>query len=214
MEKTMITGLLLCGTLLFSVAKNHPEKPVEANFSDSKQILSAVEKTSPSTIVQPFDMVAPKTEKIKPVLKSVKTMPILGVKPIVLNKTAADANAFKLLGTVKLLTASGFVDTVPTMGSPDVPPNAQPGHCYAKCQLPNGTFAEWLEVLCDEKVVADFVKSLVAKLKTDGSIAASVETEVVTKEVKNGVVAYQRKHKLPVGNLNMATIEHMGLKID
>ena len=51
------------------------------------------------------------------------------------------------------------------------------------------------------------------KLKADGSLAVSVETDEMTKTVIDALLAYQIKHNLPCGNLNEPTMDKLGIKI-
>jgi hypothetical protein len=92
-------------------------------------------------------------------------------------------------------------------------PKMLPGHCYAMCQLDNGSFSEWREIVCGDKITPDLFKSVIAKLKADGSLAASASATEFTKETRISLTAYQKKHKLPVGNLNLETMQHMGIPV-
>jgi beta-lactamase regulating signal transducer with metallopeptidase domain len=92
------------------------------------------------------------------------------------------------------------------------PPNAQPGRCYAQCMMPDGNFSEWREVVCQDLIDnAVFINALRDKLIASGDLPASHTERAITKEMKAAIVAYQKRNKLPVGNLNEPTMTHMGI---
>ncbi len=105
------------------------------------------------------------------------------------------------------------IDSLPTPNPPK-PPNAIKGHCYAYCQKSNDSpDFEWLEVVCREKVNDTLLKALVNKLKSEGFLPANFTTTEITKEVGLATTAYQKKHKLPIGNLNLPTLKHIGIEM-
>jgi hypothetical protein len=94
-----------------------------------------------------------------------------------------------------------------SMGSGDTPENAQPGHCYAKCLLPDKiNFAEWHEVVCGDKVTEKFIKSFQRALREKG-YEIGAENTTISPEMKRALVDFQQKNKLPVGNLNYETLK-------
>jgi hypothetical protein len=83
----------------------------------------------------------------------------------------------------------------------DTPPQAQPGHCYAKCLLPNkGTFSEWREIMCGDKITDKFIKSLSNALREKGYTISDADS--ITPEMKKALTDFQKKNDLPLGNLN------------
>jgi hypothetical protein len=103
---------------------------------------------------------------------------------------------------------------MPKITVPNTPPNAIPGHCYVYCKNEDGSpNTEWLEIPCLQKMTETFIEEVVNKLKKDGSLASSFSSKTMTKDVYNAVCAYQAKHSLPVGNLNLPTLTHMGIKM-
>jgi BlaR1 peptidase M56/Putative peptidoglycan binding domain len=85
--------------------------------------------------------------------------------------------------------------------SGDIPPNPIPGHCYAKCLVPEkGTFSEWHEVMCGEKITDKFLKSFQSALREKGYDIS--DSDIVSPEMKKALTDFQQKNKLPVGNLN------------
>jgi beta-lactamase regulating signal transducer with metallopeptidase domain len=98
-------------------------------------------------------------------------------------------------------------------GRGDSPKNPKEGSCYAKCKLPNGDFEEWREVICQHKITKEVIKTVISKLKADGCLDNSVESDEITKEIRAGVETFQKKYKLPVGNLNLETMDYLGIKL-
>jgi uncharacterized membrane protein YebE (DUF533 family) len=72
---------------------------------------------------------------------------------------------------------------------------------------------EWREVLCQEKITKDVIKTIISKLKADGCLDNSVESDEITKDIRAGISTFQTKYKLPVGNLNLETMEYLGIKL-
>jgi beta-lactamase regulating signal transducer with metallopeptidase domain len=91
----------------------------------------------------------------------------------------------------------------------DFPKDPKEGHCYGKSSV-NGK-AEWQEIVCQSKVNTAFVKNLSDKLKAIGQLDNAVETTEITKSIRDALVAYQTKHGLPIGGLNVATMNHLGV---
>ena len=82
-----------------------------------------------------------------------------------------------------------------------IPPNPVPGHCYAKCLLPDKVnFSEWREIMCGEKITDKFIKSLAAALREKGYTIS--DSDNISPEMKKALTDFQQKNKLPVGNLN------------
>jgi hypothetical protein len=81
------------------------------------------------------------------------------------------------------------------------PPNPVPGHCYARCPIPEkSTFTEWQEVVCSDKITEKFIKSLQIALREKGYTIS--DSDAITTEMKKALTDFQQKNKLPVGNLN------------
>jgi hypothetical protein len=120
----------------------------------------------------------------------------------------------KVLGNPKFGLTISKNDTIsnPTALAPF--PKMLPGHCYALCRLENGGYEEaWREVLCQNLVTPEVIKLVITKLKADGSLAATESATEFTKEAQNALTAYQKKHKLPQGNLNLETVQHMSIRV-
>ncbi|MEN9612712.1 MAG: hypothetical protein RLZZ628_3526 [Bacteroidota bacterium] len=108
--------------------------------------------------------------------------------------------------------SKGKAEPLPYLSSAPVP-KMIPGHCYTRCPSDNGGEDEWKEIVCEDKLTPDFLKSVIAKLKADGSLAAAASSTEFTKETRIALTAYQKKHNLPRGNLNIETVQYMGIVI-
>ena len=101
----------------------------------------------------------------------------------------------------------------------DRPTNAQPGKCYAKCMLPQKPTIEtetpvqleWEEVLCGQYVTPEFIQSLRSALIREGS-KVKASGEGYDSDLKIELKLYQKNHNLPIGNLNIKTIEALGIR--
>lgn len=95
-------------------------------------------------------------------------------------------------------------------GSGDAPANAQPGKCYAKSMAADGSGRSWQEVLCGDKVTASVIRQVQTNLTAAGyNVPVS---EVMNKDAKEALMRYQKDHNLPVGNLDIRTLDALGVK--
>jgi beta-lactamase regulating signal transducer with metallopeptidase domain len=129
-----------------------------------------------------------------------------------LTTKSLDNGAFALTITKKDTISKGGGEPL-AYSSSAPPPNMIPGHCYSMCKLDSGELGEWREILCSDKLTPEVLKSVIAKLKADGSLAAAASSSEFTKETNSALTAYQKKHKLPKGNLNLETVQHMGIVV-
>jgi hypothetical protein len=76
-----------------------------------------------------------------------------------------------------------------------------------------GEYTEWREILCDSKVtnytISQIQEALIAKGYNVGDAGAD---NVMGSATRNALIKYQRDNKLPVGNLNMETLQSLGIK--
>lgn len=100
--------------------------------------------------------------------------------------------------------------------SRDVPPNAQPGKCYAKCMIPDTTtktanWSTWEEVVCSPDITPRLVSDITNALKDKG-YNVDINAKVMTKEIKSELSKYQKASNLPQGNLNIKTLDALGIR--
>jgi hypothetical protein len=67
----------------------------------------------------------------------------------------------------------------------------------------------WFELLCEEKLNERFYSALTVALKRKGY---ATKKENDKDYLKKELTRYQRNNNLPVGNLNVVTLEHLGLR--
>ena len=101
----------------------------------------------------------------------------------------------------------------------DYPPNAEPGHCYAKCLVAEGGEAlEWREVLCPNKQTKSYMNSLTAKLLKKGYIVGEGAVKKEGKDVYKldkitaaALAKFQKDNNLGKGRLSMETMKALGM---
>ena len=93
----------------------------------------------------------------------------------------------------------------------DTPPNAQPGKCYAKCKKDStDVFGQWEEVLCGEKIQPRVIQDIASALKNKG-YKVDVFSEFMNLDLKLALSKFQKENKLPIGNLNIKTLDALGI---
>ena len=72
---------------------------------------------------------------------------------------------------------------------------------------------EWREVLCGNKLGKNAVARIQDVLREDGFDLSRdlAKTNFLTSETKNALKQYQEKHHLPIGNLDLETLDYMGI---
>ena len=99
--------------------------------------------------------------------------------------------------------------------SGDVPPNAQSGKCYAKCTMPESTLEQpilaWEEVLCADKINSSVVSDIVNALVNKG-YKIKTPSSTMNVEVKEALTKFQKTFNLPIGNLNIKTLDALGVR--
>ena len=89
----------------------------------------------------------------------------------------------------------------------DTPPNAQSGKCYARAKTDStDVFGHWEEVLCGEKVQPRIIQDVAKALQNKG-YKVNVFAEFMDVNLKAAVSKFQKDNKLPIGNLNIKTLE-------
>lgn len=69
----------------------------------------------------------------------------------------------------------------------------------------------WLEVLCEDNVNEAFVSNLHLKLMGKQFLKEMPTSSEFCRVTKSALKAYQKEHGLPVGNLDFATLAHLGI---
>ncbi len=102
----------------------------------------------------------------------------------------------------------------------DMPPNPEPGHCYAKCAIPGAAgrpaSPEWREIVCASNVTPELVMDLRAALINEGFLSGATdpgERPLINAETKAALRKYQEARELPIGNLDFATLEALGVQL-
>jgi hypothetical protein len=74
-----------------------------------------------------------------------------------------------------------------------------------------GGFTEWREVVCDSDITADLVRRVQAALRSAGYDPGPVDN-ILGSQTKAALKKYQMDKGLPVGDINIETMEALGLK--
>jgi beta-lactamase regulating signal transducer with metallopeptidase domain len=192
--------------VLLFVAFAKPDKPVLA--TDASQFTSFSDVSTPILLENaPNTPVLPKNKPISVVPIVVQTPTVLTaaqpLEPQIIKPQAPSADTSK---PEERLTDEQIkkykIDTT------DKPPQAQPGHCYAKCKLLDklDSYGQWREVVCGDKITDKFIKSLATALREKGYQIGN-ESANISSEMKKALADFQQKNKLPVGNLNYETMK-------
>lgn len=99
--------------------------------------------------------------------------------------------------------------------SNDTPPNAQPGKCYAKCIMPESTtenpILAWEEVLCGDKIT-DFLVSDIVNALINKGYKLNNSAKIMNAETKATLNKFQKTFNLPIGSLNIKTLDALGVR--
>ena len=119
-------------------------------------------------------------------------------------------NPIKIAGISSIILCFCLFSTSLFAQPKDMPMNPEPGKCYAKCANNAGDVA-WSTVLCPEQISKSVINQISQALSTAG-YDVSAKTKKFTPELKTALRAYQEKNDLPLGNMDMETMAHLGVK--
>ena len=222
MEKTRQTLLLFCSVFLLSFTQKHENtEGVKTNYLLRGDTSKLQETAIVRAVTQEErDRMFPPTSKIEILEAHVIEITQSDGKITIDTFVIIEHSNFKKYenkenNAPKVKMQSMDIDTTgtATYGSGHLPYRVKPEHCYAKCKLLNGTEDEWREVICPNKITKNIVHQLIMKLKPGGYLEASYQSDDMTKDLRMALSAYQTMHFLPYGNLNIATIVQLGIKL-
>ncbi len=75
-----------------------------------------------------------------------------------------------------------------------------------------GGFTEWKEVICDSKVTYKLIKKIKEQLILEGFDLENYKRRDFGPAAKSALVQYQKANDLPIGNLDIETLNHLGVK--
>lgn len=96
----------------------------------------------------------------------------------------------------------------------DTPPNAQPGKCYGKCFLKadgSPINPEWEEVLCSQYITSNVIREINLALQGKG-YDVDVNEKTLSQKSKDAMNKFQKTFNLPIGNLNIKTLDALGVR--
>lgn len=91
----------------------------------------------------------------------------------------------------------------------NLPRGAKPGSCYVKC-IDEEKHTNWEEALCQRDVTPKVIHALQEKLLASGYQLE--KNGIMDDATKAALWKYQKDNRLPVGSVNIKTLEQMGLK--
>lgn len=74
-----------------------------------------------------------------------------------------------------------------------------------------GGYTAWMEVMCNDRINADFVGKLNDKLSAAG-FDLSTDSKSMDRAMKEALTNFQRTNNLPVGQLDMCTLDYLGIR--
>ncbi len=76
-----------------------------------------------------------------------------------------------------------------------------------------GGFSEYREVVCSKNITSQLVRQVQRALLAKGYTVGPAGTDnVLGKDTRAALIKYQKDNGLPVGNLNVETMKHLGIK--
>lgn len=76
-----------------------------------------------------------------------------------------------------------------------------------------GEYSDWREILCDNKVTNYTISQIQSALITAGyDVGAAGADNVMGADTRAALMQYQKDNSLPVGNLNIETLQKLGVK--
>jgi hypothetical protein len=93
----------------------------------------------------------------------------------------------------------------------NMPPNAEAGKCYGKCMIDSTKqFSQWEEVVCSADIKPKLIKNIANALQNKG-YKVDVFKETMDADLKAVLSKFQKENKLPIGNLNIKTLDALGI---
>lgn len=74
-----------------------------------------------------------------------------------------------------------------------------------------GGFTEWKEILCANKITSYTIRQIQTALLDEGFLNSIPRKKRLNAETKGALKSYQLKHGLPVGNLDLKTLDALGI---
>ena len=88
-------------------------------------------------------------------------------------------------------------------------------HAAVKERL--GGFTEWREIVCAKDITPQLLDQIAAALSTEGFTSTGVPFDIgepskVSSDLKKALVKYQRENTLPIGQLDIQTLDALGVE--
>jgi hypothetical protein len=70
--------------------------------------------------------------------------------------------------------------------------------------------SEWHEVICQNKITKKFIEKLQLALIKKGYYKGELQSEL-NKHIKSALINYQKDHDLPIGSMDLQTMQKLGV---
>ena len=75
----------------------------------------------------------------------------------------------------------------------------------------SGTYADWVEILCGNKITSATVRAIQKSLRAKG-YDPGPDDNVLGPRTNAAIIKYQKDNNLPSGNLNLETLKSLGVE--
>jgi hypothetical protein len=90
-------------------------------------------------------------------------------------------------------------------------PTGKPGSCYGKYMVDSTNQAfRWEEILCGNKMTPQVIQKISKELNYKG-YKIDVFNEILDDKLRDMIRKYQKENNLPIGGLNIKTLEALGI---
>ena len=73
-----------------------------------------------------------------------------------------------------------------------------------------GSYADWVEILCESKVTIERIRAIQMALKQKGYNPGPIDS-VLSRQTKTTLLQFQKNDNLPQSNLNLETLKALGI---
>ncbi|MDP5121078.1 MAG: peptidoglycan-binding protein [Spirosomaceae bacterium] len=121
--------------------------------------------------------------------------------------SAAATREVEVPAQYKTITKT-VVKTGPATSEVAIP--AQTGTYTFTSMTGMGSYADWVEILCESKVTVERIRSIQIALKQRGYDPGPIDN-VLGRQTKTALLQFQKDENLPQGNLNLETLKALGI---
>ena len=207
-RKDRVVLILIVGltSVTIMISQNSQLPPGEPGKCYAKALIS--DQPYVKTVTYPIYVGnEPEKVKLKKVRHCIKTGPHEWVKRRVENCQSADPNDCLIWCLVENEPPE-YVDLLVAKKPKKLDPSEIEYRTFQTTKISKGG-VRWKEVLCSVQITPEIIRGLQVALKMEGY--ELVITETFDEETKTVLKNYQRDYHLPIGNLNLETLDSLGI---